>query len=419
MAATIRFEDVSKRYYLGGALGGYGTLRDVLAARAAAVFGGDPPRRDELWALRDVSFELAEGETLGIIGHNGAGKTTLLKILARITHPTSGVSRTRGRVGSLLDIGMGFHPELNGRENVFLNGAVLGLRRREIERRFDEIVEFSGLERFLETPLKRYSWGMWLRLAFAVAAHVEPDVMLVDEVLAVGDVRFREKCMGKMSELGREGRTVVFVSHDLGAVGQLCRRALWIEEGRVRADGPTKELIERYVRSSVGRAATATFDPDPARPAQLLAAAVLDARGNVAEAPSRDEELTLYLRLVLRQPAPGLSIAVSVQNEAGVQLLDEDWGADTGGVLDADGYPQEYEVRLRVPPVLPAGDYFLGCWLGSLYDNLLEEPRALGFRLWPRPDEREDSPSRRRLLQPQVEWSVEPVAGELRGVDGR
>jgi ABC-type polysaccharide/polyol phosphate transport system ATPase subunit len=409
MSASVQLEEVSKRYYLGGTLGGYGTLREVLASRFERMFGAGA-ERDQIWALRNVSFGLEEGETLGIVGHNGAGKTTLLKILARITHPTSGVSRTRGRVGSLLDVGTGFHPELNGRENIYLNGAILGMKRREIDDRFDEIVDFSGLERFLETPLKRFSWGMWLRLAFGVAAHVEPDVMLVDEVLAVGDVRFREKCMGKMSELGREGRTIVFVSHDLGAIGQLCRRAIWVEHGEIRADGASEEIVDRYVKSSIGRSASSTFEPDPSRPAQLLSAAILDPSGNVADAPRRDHPVTICLRFVLRQPAPGLGVAVSVQNEAGVQLLDEDLGADARRLLAPERYPQEYVLKVKIPPVLPAGDYFAGCWIGSLYDVLIDEPRALAFRLLPRPDQRAESVSRRRLIQPEdVEWVVRPV----------
>jgi len=188
---AIQVERVSKRYYLGRSLGGYTTLREVLASRFRQVLG-DTVERDQIWALQDVSFAVDEGEALGVVGHNGAGKTTLLKVLARITHPTSGVSRTRGRVGSLLDVGTGFHPELSGRENIYLNGAILGMKRREVDSHFEEIVDFAGLERFLDTPLKRFSWGMWLRLAFAVAAHVDPDVMLVDEVLAVGDIRFGE-----------------------------------------------------------------------------------------------------------------------------------------------------------------------------------------------------------------------------------
>jgi ABC-type polysaccharide/polyol phosphate transport system ATPase subunit len=411
MAEVVQVENVSKRYSLGRPLGGYTTLREVLAGRFGRLFG-EAVQPDQIWALRDVSFALEEGDTLGIVGHNGAGKTTLLKILSRITHPTNGESRTRGRVGSLLDVGTGFHPELSGRENIYFNGSILGMKRREIDRRFDEIVDFAGLERFLDTPIKRFSWGMWLRLAFAVAAHVEPDVMLVDEVLAVGDVRFRERCLGKMSDLGREGRTVVFVSHDLGAIVQVCRRAIWIEQGRVRADGPSEEVVERYLRSAVGRTALATFEPDPGKPAQLLSAAITDENGAAIDEPRRDEPLTICFRFVIREPVPGLDVSVSLQNHAGVQLLEEDWGLDTGGVLLPERFPQEYEASVKIPPVLPAGDYFAGCWIGSSYETVVYEPQALGFRLWPRPDERANALERNRVVQPSVEWNVRPVTVE-------
>src|SRR5947209_4595007 len=213
---AIEVEDVSKRYRLGATVG-TSTLRDALTAlfRAGIGRGGEV---QEIWSLRNVSFDVPVGERFGIIGRNGAGKSTLLKVLSRITEPTTGVARMRGRVGSLLEVGTGFHPELTGRDNVFLNGAILGMKRSQIRERFDDIVEFAGVERFIDTPVKRYSSGMYLRLAFAVAAHVEPDIVAVDEVLAVGDAEFQRRCLGKMSEFAREGRTVFFVSHDLGAI---------------------------------------------------------------------------------------------------------------------------------------------------------------------------------------------------------
>ena len=207
-----------------------------------------------------LTFDVDEGEVLGVIGLNGAGKSTLLKILSRITEPTSGSSRTRGRVGALLEVGTGFHPELTGRENIFLNGVILGMRRAEIRARFDEIVAFAGVEQFLDTPLKRYSSGMYLRLAFAVAAHVDPDIVIVDEVLAVGDVQFRQRCLGRMSDFGREGRTVVFVSHDLGSVNQICERSLWLDGGRLRMDGTESGRDRRVRRNAVPRGTAVTFD---------------------------------------------------------------------------------------------------------------------------------------------------------------
>ena len=259
---AIQVENLGKRFRLGVGTARYDTLREALA-RAVR------PRRDDrrdLWALRGVDLEVERGEALGIVGPNGAGKTTLLRILAGITYPTEGAARTRGSVGSLLDVGTGFHPELTGRENVFLSGAVLGMRRREIRARFDEIVEFSGVERFLDTPVKRYSAGMRLRLAFAVAAHLEPPIVVVDEVLAVGDSAFREKCMGKMAEMGRRDRTVLFVSHDLGAITRLCTRAVWLEGGRIQSDGPPREIVSSYLeRATPGQVLDVEFDAEPAR----------------------------------------------------------------------------------------------------------------------------------------------------------
>lgn len=244
---AIEVQAVSKRYVLGREAHRSWTFRDDLVARLTGWKKGAEARaRRELWALEDVSFEVAPGEAIALIGRNGAGKSTALKIMSRITHPTSGRVIVRGRVGSLLEVGTGFHPELTGRENVFMNGAILGMSRAEIVSKFDEIVAFSGLERFIDTPVKRYSSGMQMRLAFSVAAHLDPEVMLVDEVLAVGDQEFQNKCFGRMSEIGREGRTVVFISHNMGAVKRLCTRSILLNGGRVIADGPTADVMQTY-----------------------------------------------------------------------------------------------------------------------------------------------------------------------------
>jgi lipopolysaccharide transport system ATP-binding protein len=242
---AIQAAGVGKQYQLGRLQGSY----DLLSERLASLLkrDGTPRRRERFWALQDVDFELAHGETLGILGRNGAGKSTLLKILSRVTPPTRGLVRMRGRVGALLEVGTGFNLELTGRENVFLNGAILGMRRAEIQRKFDDIVEFAEVERFIDTPVKRYSSGMYLRLAFSVAAHLEPEILIVDEVLAVGDASFQKKCLGKMGEVTREGRTVVFVSHNTGAVENLCRSALVLEQGRVVFNGDVKEGIRVYM----------------------------------------------------------------------------------------------------------------------------------------------------------------------------
>src|SRR5829696_8295834 len=255
---AIRVEGVGKKYRLGARREGYKTLRDALAGAAKAPArvvrglagrnGNGADSRNDFWALRDVSFELARGEVLGVIGSNGAGKSTLLKILSRITHPTTGDIEIHGRVGSLLEVGTGFHPELSGRENIYLNGAILGMPRAEVRRKFDEIVDFAGVEQFLDTPVKRYSSGMYVRLAFAVAAHLEPEILVVDEVLAVGDASFQRKCLDKMKDVGEHGRTVLFVSHNMPAITRLCDRTILLDEGRILKDGPSHQVVGTYLR---------------------------------------------------------------------------------------------------------------------------------------------------------------------------
>ncbi len=244
---AIRVEHLSKRYRIGGQRARYQTLRESLM-RGLSRLGrrGSAPRYDHIWALDDVSFDIRQGEVVGIIGRNGAGKSTLLKVLAHITQPTKGRVEIHGRVGSLLEVGTGFHPELTGRENIYLNGAILGMKRAEIERKFDEIVAFAEIEKFLDTPAKHYSSGMYMRLAFAVAAHLEPEILLVDEVLAVGDAEFQKKCLGKMGEVARGGRTVLFVSHNMAAMQFLCRRAIVLEKGNMGIDSDIVESINYY-----------------------------------------------------------------------------------------------------------------------------------------------------------------------------
>lgn len=273
---VIKVEGLSKRYRLGQYVGGayqYRALRDVLTEAMYAPFrrlrarikqravGNRPitmshepstppplhPSTNFIWALKDVSFEVKQGEVVGIIGRNGAGKTTLLKVLSRITEPTEGRAEIKGRIGSLLEVGTGFHPELTGRENIYLSGAILGMTKKEIDQKFDEIVDFSGIEKFIDTPVKRYSSGMWVRLGFAVAAHLEPEILLVDEVLAVGDVAFQKKCLGKMEAVSKEGRTVLFVSHNMAAIQGLCSKCYLLDNGRLVTEGSPREVIEKYL----------------------------------------------------------------------------------------------------------------------------------------------------------------------------
>ncbi|HEY0100879.1 MAG TPA: ABC transporter ATP-binding protein, partial [Pyrinomonadaceae bacterium] len=252
MATIIRVENLGKQYRLGGPQAAYSTLRETLvgAARAPLRWAQKGKRPAAMvWAVRDVSFEVQPGEIVGIIGRNGAGKSTLLKMLSRITEPTTGAIDLYGRVGSLLEVGTGFHPELSGRENIYLNGAILGMLRTEIARKFDEIVAFAEVEKFIDTPVKHYSSGMYLRLAFAVAAHLEPEILIVDEVLAVGDARFQRKCLNKMQDVGQQGRTVLFISHSMAAITRLCQRAILLNEGQVIADGPSDRVVSTYLHS--------------------------------------------------------------------------------------------------------------------------------------------------------------------------
>jgi lipopolysaccharide transport system ATP-binding protein len=259
MAAAITIDGISKCYQIGLRLEPYKTLRDTIVEafkspfRRLAGMGGAGPAAGKFWALKDVSFEVERGEVIGIIGRNGAGKSTLLKILSRITEPTEGCAKLKGRVASLLEVGTGFHPELTGRENIYLNGAILGMHKVEIDRKFDEIVAFADTEKFLDTPVKYYSSGMYVRLAFAVAAHLEPEILIVDEVLAVGDQEFQKKCMGRIQKVAQgDGRTVLFVSHNMGALRRLCDRAVYLRNGTVEMVGEANTVVDAYMNSTVG-----------------------------------------------------------------------------------------------------------------------------------------------------------------------
>jgi lipopolysaccharide transport system ATP-binding protein len=257
---VIQVDRLSKLYHIGhsGKIVKYKTLRETITGAFSAPLrclrkNSKDQNIEIIWALKDVSFEIQDGEVVGIIGHNGAGKSTLLKILSRITEPSEGTVDIYGRVGSLLEVGSGFHNELTGRENIFLNGAILGMKKAEIEKKFDEIVDFSGVEKFIDTPVKHYSNGMYLRLAFSVAAHLEPDILLVDEVLAVGDAEFQKRCLGKMSDVANAGRTVLFVSHQMAAIQNLCKRTILLDNGKILMDGDTESVIKEYMNSSIKR----------------------------------------------------------------------------------------------------------------------------------------------------------------------
>ena len=326
---VIKVENLSKLYYLGGRQNN--SLRDALVS-----FIKSPKRnkKEELWALRDVNFEVEDGETLGIIGHNGAGKSTLLKILSRITKPTSGTAEIRGRVGSLLEVGTGFHNELSGRENIYLNGAILGMKRAEIEKKFDEIVAFSEIEKFLDTPVKHYSSGMYMRLAFAVAAHLEPEVLIVDEVLAVGDMAFQKKCLNKMRDVSRKGRTVIFVSHDMQAVNRLCSRVIWLKNGGLTNDGETNSVIGAYLHEQSQTGAEKSWKDLEKSPGnefvKLRRVRVCDEAGEMVSTVDIRHRVGIEITYEVLQDEKVLMPSFHLYNEQGICLfvsfdLDENW----------------------------------------------------------------------------------------------
>jgi lipopolysaccharide transport system ATP-binding protein len=329
--SVITVDNLGKSYRVGHRTGErYIALRDVIAQaayntvrktgdllRGRAIVDGD--EIEEFWALRNVSFAVEQGEAIGIIGRNGAGKSTLLKILSRITEPSEGQARIRGRVASLLEVGTGFHPELTGRENIYLNGAILGMKRAEIRRRFDEIVAFAEVEQFLDTPVKRYSSGMYMRLAFAVAAHLEPDILVVDEVLAVGDAAFQKKCLGKMSDVTQGGRTVLFVSHNLGAVNALCGRCLLLEHGRVAACGSVEAVTRRYLGQEKQSPASVTFEPRGV--ASLLSVGLQDRAGTPANVFDMRHPIWVRLEFRLAQRIAGLQVAIAVFDGKGERIF--------------------------------------------------------------------------------------------------
>jgi len=343
----------------------YSTLRDVLSEAAMAPFrklsrgtkakneDSDADQKEEFWALKDVSFEIKQGEAVGIIGRNGAGKSTLLKLLSRITSPTTGRIELEGKVASLLEVGTGFHPELTGRENIYLNGAILGMHRAEIKSKFDEIVAFAEVERFLDTPVKHYSSGMYVRLAFAVAAHLEPDVLIVDEVLAVGDSEFQKKCLGKMESVsGQEGRTVLFVSHNMQAVRQMCRRVIYLKQGKVLFSGDPHTAISAYLGQGADAESHATIDlrdyprPHGSEGAPLLRVRFTDGRGNPTSRVQIGEMLQVEVDFNAARAMPQFNLSMAVTHGEGLRVFSE---AYSDQHAQPDLAPGEYTLRFQVP----------------------------------------------------------------------
>jgi lipopolysaccharide transport system ATP-binding protein len=358
---VIHVEGLGKRYRVGERER-YLALRDVLTRAFSAPFrrGRQRRTRDYLWALRDVSFDVRRGEVIGLIGRNGAGKTTLLKILSRITRPTEGFAEIHGRVGSLLEVGTGFHPELTGRENIYLSGAILGMSKREIVQKYDAIIDFAGVERFIDTPLKHYSTGMQMRLAFAVAAHLEPEILLVDEVLAVGDLEFQKKCLGKMQDVSKSGRTIVFVSHQMNQIRRLCERVLWVDAGQIRLAGPTAEVSAAYEAAGAGQAEVRDRPDSPSTKARFHSWEIVEPRGerpNVFDSFGPLEvRFTVIANKVLRNVQYGI-----VLYNTDRQLL---WGAGFEGLQFQTG---THELHCRLPSLpLRPGAY---SWRVLLFDD--------------------------------------------------
>ena len=376
---VIRVENLSKQYRIG-VHEGYKTFRGTLVdtvkvpfQRLSSLLSAHRSKLsspdDTIWALKDVSFEVKQGEVVGIIGGNGAGKSTLLKILSKITEPTEGRVELKGRAGSLLEVGTGFHPELTGHENVYLYGAILGMDRWEVTRKFDEIVAFAEIEKFIDTPVKRYSSGMYMRLAFAVAAHMETEILLVDEVLAVGDAAFQKKCLGKMGDVAKEGRTVLFVSHNMAAIRQFCSSAVLLDKGIVLLNGYTSEVIEAYLGSSVDisiAGAEKNFAEDLKKEFQVLSVRLLDKTGKVSQTFECDDQIILELKCISRVAVPGLYGYLSLDNREGINI----WTSDTYDIgpncLDYVK-PGNYTINISIPPrTIGHGEYLVKLAFQSL-----------------------------------------------------
>jgi lipopolysaccharide transport system ATP-binding protein len=430
MVAAIRVEGLSKCYRIreGRRGPGYRTLRESLTELAlrpvrAWTKGGKAAASAKFWALNDVSFEVQPGEVVGIIGRNGAGKSTLLKIVSNITKPTTGLVELRGRVGSLLEVGTGFHPELTGSENIYLNGAILGMSSREIRRKFDEIVDFSGVEKFLDTPVKRYSSGMYVRLAFAVAAHLEPEILLVDEVLAVGDAAFQKKCLGKMGQVAKEGRTVLFVSHDLGSVTRLCGRGILLDAGRVEYAGDIASVVARYLPdqllSNNGFADLSDRGDRSGTGHARFRSVELLTDGQPCSTIPFGNALRIKLEIEVHRPFDPAPPAIIIATADGLPVHDL-WGDDCSW----SGEVGRHSFTATVPRVhLYPGTYAIDLWMGEQGLDRVDYIRnAISFEVVQTPDSGLDRPLRRGnglVFQPSM-WAYagEPTLRPAQGLAG-
>lgn len=422
MTIAIKVDGISKKYKIGTAPGKfkYGMLRDQIAAIPQKLFGrGESESSNSyIWALKDVSFDLEEGHVLGIIGRNGAGKSTLLKVLSRVTEPTAGTVSVRGRVGSLLEVGTGFHPELTGRENIYLNGAILGMKRSEIESKFDEIVDFSEVEQFIDTPVKRYSSGMYLRLAFAVAAHLEPEILVVDEVLAVGDAEFQRKCLGKMNDVAAQGRTVLFVSHNMSAILRLTQEAIVMQKGRMVLRGNTNDAVDFYLSTGQSQAGERNWDAsdlsNSASPFKPISLKLLDSKGSVADSVRSVENVTLEMRYSLSAPITGLRVGFYLNTIRGEYVF------TSFDVDDAEKYEKltnrpagTYISRCVIPgDLLNEGRYIIGVNASSFgVKRYFMDENALGFSVDPSAAPgMQWAEQRQGPLRPRLDWTIEKIS---------
>jgi lipopolysaccharide transport system ATP-binding protein len=424
MASVIRVDRLGKCYRIGLAPRRYQTLGDAITraftAPLRAIRRGRSPASssdDTIWALRDVSFDVEEGQILGIIGRNGAGKSTLLKVLSRITEPTEGSLTIRGRVGSLLEVGTGFHPELTGRENIFLNGAILGMKRAEIIKKFDEIVDFSEVEQFIDTPVKRYSSGMYLRLAFAVAAHLEPEILVVDEVLAVGDAEFQKKCLGKMGDVAQQGRTVLFVSHNMSAILRLTQEAIVLEKGKMTMRAPSVEAVDYYLSAGNPKAGERTWEdtdiPSDAAPFRPIALRLLDKKGNVVDTVRSIEPFTIEVEYSLSASVTGLRIGFYLSTTRGEYVLSSFDTDDAKMFEQLTSRPAgRYIDHCQIPAdMLSNGHFVLGINASSYHiRRYFHDEQALTFTVntdgapgsqWAEP--------RLGLIRPRFDWTIDRV----------
>ncbi len=421
MSDIIKVDHLGKRYRIGLAPRRYQTLGEnitrVLTAPMRAIRRIQTPKLDAvdtIWALQDVSFDVAEGQVLGIIGRNGAGKSTLLKILSRVTAPTSGRVRVKGRIASLLEVGTGFHPELTGRENIFLNGAILGMRRSETASKFDEIVAFSEIEQFIDTPVKRYSSGMYVRLAFAVAAHLEPEILVVDEVLAVGDAEFQKKCLGKMGDVAQQGRTVLFVSHNMSAILRLTQEAIVLEKGRMALRAPSAEAVDYYLSAGNTDAGVRAWEadevPPEAAPFRPIALRLCDKSGKVVDTIRSIEPFSVEVEYSLAAPLTGLRIGIYVSTTRGEYVLTS---FDTDDQHRFEKYGSRpagrYVSRCLFPPdLLNSGRYTIGVNASSYkVRRYFMDEQALSFNVNPSgaPGTQWAEP-RPGVLRPRLEWQI-------------